>query len=161
MRAGCMILARMNLVTCWHKLIIPIWPARRNDRGGPPGDGSRYRRNTAPLPDFISLSAGDEIRTTAGTWRIRTDTGHSDDQISLMDHNRDLFLSVDFFCPGYRRIYQLISVILILIYYQPILPICQTCRVCLKRCRFFPGMTGRFGGRRTRSSADRSSSSPA
>lgn len=61
--------------------------------------GSRYRRNTAPLPDFISLSAGDEIRTTAGTWRIRTDTGHSDDQISLMDHNRDLFLSVDFLLP--------------------------------------------------------------
>ena len=61
--------------------------------------GSRYRRNTAPLPDFISVQAGDEIKTRAGCWQIRTDTGHSDDQISLMDRHRNLFLSVDFLLP--------------------------------------------------------------
>ncbi|MEC7209123.1 MAG: hypothetical protein VXW11_08650, partial [Pseudomonadota bacterium] len=42
---------------------------------------------------------GDEIRTTAGCWHIRTDTGHSDDQVSLMDRDRRLFLSVDFLLP--------------------------------------------------------------
>ena len=47
--------------------------------------GSRYRRNTAPLPEFSLLQEGDEIKTSAGSWRIRTDTGHSDAQISLMD----------------------------------------------------------------------------
>ena len=62
-------------------------------------DGSRYRRNTAPLPEFRLLQTGDEIRTTAGSWLIRTDTGHSDAQISLMDRQRGLFLSVDFLLP--------------------------------------------------------------
>lgn len=61
--------------------------------------GSRYRRNTAPLPDFRALQPGEEIKTTAGCWCIRTDTGHSDDQISLMDPARNLFLSIDFLLP--------------------------------------------------------------
>ena len=61
--------------------------------------GSRYRRNTASLPEFSLLQEGDEIKTSAGSWRIRTDTGHSDAQISLMDRERGLFLSVDFLLP--------------------------------------------------------------
>jgi glyoxylase-like metal-dependent hydrolase (beta-lactamase superfamily II) len=61
--------------------------------------GSRYRRNTAPLPKFCLLKAGDEIKTSAGSWCIRTDTGHSDAQLSLMDKDRGLFLSVDFLLP--------------------------------------------------------------
>ena len=62
-------------------------------------DGSRYRRNTASLPEFRLLRAGDEIKTFAGSWRVRTDKGHSDAQISLMDRERGLFLSVDFLLP--------------------------------------------------------------
>ena len=62
-------------------------------------DGSRYRRNTAALPELRLLEAGDEIKTSAGSWRIRTDKGHSDAQISLMDRERGLFLSVDFLLP--------------------------------------------------------------
>ena len=62
-------------------------------------DGSRYRRNTAPLPEFRLLQTGDEIRTLAGSWLIRIDKGHSDAQISLMDRQRGLFLSVDFLLP--------------------------------------------------------------
>ena len=62
-------------------------------------DGSRYRRNTAPLPEFRLLQTGDEIRTTAGCWLIRIDKGHSDEQVSLMDRHRGLFLSVDFLLP--------------------------------------------------------------
>ena len=45
------------------------------------------------------LQAGDEIKTFAGSWRVRTDKGHSDAQISLMDRERGLFLSVDFLLP--------------------------------------------------------------
>jgi glyoxylase-like metal-dependent hydrolase (beta-lactamase superfamily II) len=62
-------------------------------------DGSRYRRNTAPLPEFRLLRTGDEITTLAGSWLIRTDRGHSDAQISLIDRQRGLFLSVDFLLP--------------------------------------------------------------
>lgn len=61
--------------------------------------GSRYRRNTAPLPEFACLKPGDEIQTSAGCWHIRIDTGHSDAQISLIDESRELFLSVDFLLP--------------------------------------------------------------
>ena len=62
-------------------------------------DGSRYRRNTASLPEFRLLQTGDEITTLAGSWLIRIDSGHSDAQISLMDRQRGLFLSVDFLLP--------------------------------------------------------------
>ena len=61
--------------------------------------GSRYRRHTAPLPQFTLIQPGEQIRTTAGCWQIRTDTGHSDQQISLMDKDRHLFVSVDFLLP--------------------------------------------------------------
>lgn len=61
--------------------------------------GSRYRRNTAALPPFSLIHPGEQIKTTAGCWQIRTDTGHSDQQISLLDESRKLFLSVDFLLP--------------------------------------------------------------
>jgi len=61
--------------------------------------GSRYRANTAPLPPFSILQPGEVITSKKGSWEVRIDTGHSDAQISLMDRQRRLFISVDFLLP--------------------------------------------------------------
>ena len=62
-------------------------------------NGSRYRANASPLPIFQEMTAGEVIHSRAGAWEVRIDTGHSDAQISLMDRQRNLFLSVDFLLP--------------------------------------------------------------
>ena len=61
--------------------------------------GSRYRANASPLPVFSEVKPGEIIHTRFGAWEMRVDTGHSDAQISLMDKDRNLFLSVDFLLP--------------------------------------------------------------
>ena len=52
--------------------------------------GSRYRRNTAPLPEFRLLWAGEEIEKIAGSWRVRTQKGHSDAQISFIEKDTNI-----------------------------------------------------------------------
>ena len=62
-------------------------------------NGSRFRANASPMPNFREIKPGDRIKTRSGLWEARIDTGHSDAQISLMDIERNLFLSVDFLLP--------------------------------------------------------------
>ncbi len=62
-------------------------------------NGSRYRANVAGLPQFQFLKSGDLLKSKYGHWHVRVDTGHSDAQISLMDRDRNLFISVDFLLP--------------------------------------------------------------
>ena len=62
-------------------------------------NGSRFRANASPMPNFREIKPGDRIKTRSGLWEARIDTGHSDAQISLMDAERNLFLSVDFLLP--------------------------------------------------------------
>ena len=61
--------------------------------------GSRYRKYAAPLPSFQILQAGDILTSRQGKWAVRIDKGHSDAQISLMDKQRNLFISIDFLLP--------------------------------------------------------------
>ena len=61
--------------------------------------GSRYRRMSSAFSDIGYVGAGDVITTPAGRWVIRTDRGHSDDHISLMDSERNLYIGMDFLLP--------------------------------------------------------------
>ena len=61
--------------------------------------GSRYRTIVGEPPKFDILAPGAEIKTRAGSWQLRMDLGHSDQHISLMEHSRGLYLSVDFLLP--------------------------------------------------------------
>lgn len=61
--------------------------------------GSRFRRMSAPFSEIKYISAGETITTPAGKWVIRTDRGHSDAHISLMDTDRKLYIGVDFLLP--------------------------------------------------------------
>jgi len=62
-------------------------------------DGSRFRRHAAPFAEMKIISATTQIRTRYGVWQLRTDRGHSDDHISLMDTQRGLFIGVDYLLP--------------------------------------------------------------
>ena len=61
--------------------------------------GSRYRMIVGEPPKFDILEPGTTIRTRAGSWQVRMDTGHSDQHISMMEHSRAMYLSVDFLLP--------------------------------------------------------------
>ena len=61
--------------------------------------GSRYREKCGVLPSFNLVEDGYQITTNAGVWTARIDKGHSDAHISLMDKNRNLFISIDFLLP--------------------------------------------------------------
>ena len=59
----------------------------------------RFAKHVAPLPTFERLSQGDEITSKAGTWQVRIDAGHSQAHIGLTDHQRGLYIAVDFLLP--------------------------------------------------------------
>ena len=62
-------------------------------------DRERYRRNVADFPDFKMLEQGDVITSKGGQWQVRIDAGHSPGQISLQDHERNIYIAVDFLLP--------------------------------------------------------------
>ena len=61
--------------------------------------GSRYREKCSILPPFNLVEEGYQITTKGGIWTARIDKGHSDAHISLMDRDRNLFISIDFLLP--------------------------------------------------------------
>ena len=50
-------------------------------------------------PEVQIVEPGHSFQTTAGTWKVRFDAGHSPGHMSLMDHTRHLFIGVDFLLP--------------------------------------------------------------
>lgn len=61
--------------------------------------GSRFRQMVPALPEFQIIGAGDTITSRHGTWHIRCDQGHSHDHMSFMDHERGLYIAIDFLLP--------------------------------------------------------------
>ena len=61
--------------------------------------GSRFRQLVPALPDFKTIGEGDKIISRHGVWHIRCDQGHSHDHLSFMDHDRQLYIAVDFLLP--------------------------------------------------------------
>ena len=58
-----------------------------------------YKNRVYELPDFEIIKAGHEIVSNNGKWKVRTDSGHSPEHISLLDKERKLYLSGDFLLP--------------------------------------------------------------
>ncbi|MDC1357421.1 MBL fold metallo-hydrolase [Pseudomonadota bacterium] len=58
-----------------------------------------YKNRVYELPDFEIIKAGHEIVSNDGKWKVRTDSGHSPEHISLLDKERKLYLSGDFLLP--------------------------------------------------------------
>ena len=58
-----------------------------------------YKNRVYELPDFEIIKAGHEIISNDGKWKVRTDSGHSPEHISLLDKERKLYLSGDFLLP--------------------------------------------------------------
>ncbi|MDC0531233.1 MBL fold metallo-hydrolase, partial [Alphaproteobacteria bacterium] len=58
-----------------------------------------YKNRVYELPDFEIIKAGYEIVSNDGKWKVRTDSGHSPEHISLLDKERKLYLSGDFLLP--------------------------------------------------------------
>ena len=61
--------------------------------------GSRFRQMVPALPEFNLIGAGDTITSRHGVWQIRNDHGHSHDHLSFMDHDRGLYIAIDFLLP--------------------------------------------------------------
>ena len=61
--------------------------------------GSRFRQLVPALPAFDIVKTGDTITSRHGVWHLRCDSGHSHDHISFMDHDRNLYIAVDFLLP--------------------------------------------------------------
>ncbi len=61
--------------------------------------GSRFRKMVPALPVFQTINHGETIKSRAGIWHIRADSGHSHEHISLMDSERGLYLAIDFLLP--------------------------------------------------------------
>ena len=58
-----------------------------------------YKNRVHELPEFEIIEAGHEIESNEGVWRVRTDSGHSPEHISMLDSSRNLYLSGDFLLP--------------------------------------------------------------
>jgi len=58
-----------------------------------------YKNRVHELPEFEIIEAGHEIESNEGMWRVRTDSGHSPEHISMLDSSRNLYLSGDFLLP--------------------------------------------------------------
>ena len=58
-----------------------------------------YKNKVFNLPDFQIISEGFEIESNDGSWKVRTDVGHSPEHISLTDKKRNLYLAGDFLLP--------------------------------------------------------------
>lgn len=61
--------------------------------------GSRFRQMVPSIPPFNIIKPGDTIISRNGVWHIRSDQGHSHDHLSFMDHDRGLYIAVDFLLP--------------------------------------------------------------
>ena len=62
-------------------------------------DHDRYSRFVAPLPAVTFIEAGDIITSKSGQWQVRIDNGHSTGQLGFTDHDRGLYIAVDFLLP--------------------------------------------------------------
>ena len=60
------------------------------------GIGNYYRQLVAPLPEITIIDASWRLRTIAGEWSPRFDSGHSPGHVGLVDHERRLYLAIDF-----------------------------------------------------------------
>ena len=60
------------------------------------GVGNYYRKLVAPLPEVTIIDASWRLRTIAGEWSPRFDSGHSPGHVGLVDHERRLYLAIDF-----------------------------------------------------------------
>ena len=58
-----------------------------------------YKNRVHELPEFEIIKSGYEIISNEGKWIARTDSGHSPEHISLLDKERQLYLSGDFLLP--------------------------------------------------------------
>ncbi len=58
-----------------------------------------YKNKVFNLPEFQIISEGFEIESNEGSWKVRTDVGHSPEHISLTDKKRNLYLAGDFLLP--------------------------------------------------------------
>jgi len=58
-----------------------------------------YKNRVHELPEFEIIKSGHEIISNEGKWIARTDSGHSPEHISLLDKERQLYLSGDFLLP--------------------------------------------------------------
>src|SRR6056300_117531 len=58
-----------------------------------------YKNRVHELPEFEIIEAGHEIESNEGRWIVRTDSGHSPEHISMLDSERNLYLSGDFLLP--------------------------------------------------------------
>lgn len=58
--------------------------------------GNYYRQLVAPLPDVTIIESTWRLPTIAGEWSPRFDAGHSPGHLGLIDHERRLYLAIDF-----------------------------------------------------------------
>ena len=61
--------------------------------------GNYFRTLVGDLPEVQIVKPGHGFQTTAGTWKVRFDAGHSPGHMSLMDRARHLYIGVDFLLP--------------------------------------------------------------
>ena len=64
-----------------------------------------YKNKVFNLPDFQIISEGFEIESNDGSWKVRTDVGHSPEHISLTDKKRNLYLAGDFLLQEYHQMF--------------------------------------------------------
>lgn len=62
-------------------------------------DRGKYRRMVAEIPPCRRLEAGSRLLSRDGSWQVRIDEGHSSGQIGLTDHQRGLYIAMDFLLP--------------------------------------------------------------
>ncbi len=62
-------------------------------------DHDRYSNYVAPLPEVTLIDAGAVIESKYGAWKVRIDRGHSPGHLSFTDHDRGIYIAVDFLLP--------------------------------------------------------------
>lgn len=56
-----------------------------------------YKNKVFNLPDFQIISEGFEIESNDGSWKVRTDVGHSPEHISLTD-KKETYIWLEISC---------------------------------------------------------------
>ena len=62
-------------------------------------DHNRYSRFVAPLPQVTLIDETAVIESVSGRWQVRIDHGHSIGQLGFTDHERGIYIAVDFLLP--------------------------------------------------------------
>ena len=62
-------------------------------------DHDRYSRFVAPLPQVTLIDESAVIESISGRWQVRIDHGHSIGQLGFTDHQRGIYIAVDFLLP--------------------------------------------------------------